>query len=77
MNQDRRNRIEAALNKLDEVKSEVEGLAAEEREAFDNLSEGLQQSEKGEAIEEAANSLESAVDSLDSAYGDMQSAMGA
>lgn len=46
-----------------------------EQEKFENLSEGLQQSEKGQAIEQAAPSLGEAVDSLDSAISEADSAI--
>jgi uncharacterized protein YukE len=45
---------------LDDIKGEIEELASEEREKFDNLSEGLQQAERGQAIEAAADALDTA-----------------
>lgn len=47
--------IEAALSNLESV---VNDLASEERDKFDNMSEGLQASETGQRIEEAADTLE-------------------
>jgi len=66
MNKDRRKRLtealalldkaETLLNEADQIVTEVRD---EEQEAFDNLSEGLQQSERGQLMEEAISSLES------------------
>lgn len=73
MNNERRKRIgvihdrlTAAVEKWEDLKSEVEELAGEEREAFDNLSEGLQQSDQGQRSEAAADALDEAVSSLES-----------
>lgn len=51
-------KIEAALSNLESV---VNDLASEERDKFDNMSEGLQASETGQKIEEAADTLESVI----------------
>ena len=42
----------------------------EEREAFDNMPESLQQSEKGEATSEGLNTLDSALAALDAIMDD-------
>jgi hypothetical protein len=47
-------------------------LAGAEREKFDNLSDGLQQAEKGQAIDEAANSLEEAVSELEASKSSLE-----
>lgn len=44
--------------------TELESIAEEERDKFDNLTEGLQATERGQAISEAADTLESAVSDL-------------
>lgn len=74
MNQETRKATHALIAKLADLKEEVEAqretlesLAEDEREKFDNLSEGLQASEKGEAIDQAANNLEEAYITLESA----------
>jgi prefoldin subunit 5 len=55
MNQDRRAKIEAAVEELrnalstmQEVYETLESLKDEEQEAFDNLPEGLQQADRGQ-----------------------------
>ena len=43
----------------------LEEVRDEEQDAYDNLPEGLQYSERGEMMDEAVNNLEEAVDYLD------------
>lgn len=55
------------------AKEIVEAVKDEEEEAYDNLPEGVQESERGEAIQENVDSLESIaddIDTLDSDTGD-------
>lgn len=66
MNNTRRKQIQEIIDKLEELKSDVEMLKDEEQEAFDNLPEGIQASERGEAMETAAYNLEEAYDYMDS-----------
>lgn len=57
--------IEAAREALEIAKGEIEELASDEREKFDNLPEGLQLSERGEAHEKAADALDEAVEEFE------------
>lgn len=66
MNNTRRKQIQGIIDKLEELKSDIEILKDEEQEAFDNLPEGIQASERGEAMETAAYNLDEAYESLDS-----------
>ena len=50
---------------LEDCISEIDDLESEEREKFDNLSEGLQASDRGFALEEAADNLSDAKSSLE------------
>lgn len=65
MNADRRKRISALWDKLDEIKTEIEAIMEEEQDSYDNLPESLQQSERGEKMESAIDNLESAASSID------------
>ena len=58
MNKERRKRIEDVIAQLQDLQEEVIYIASEEREAFENLPEGIQYSERGEAMEENADSLD-------------------
>lgn len=46
--------------------AELEYIRDEEQEAFDNLPESLQYSEKGETMEEYVDDIDSAISDLDS-----------
>lgn len=58
MNKTRRKQIEGVISRLEELQEQVSILAEEERDAFDNLPEGLQESERGEQMSENADNLE-------------------
>lgn len=67
MNKARRKDIDEIYSAIDEAHKamsahteNLDGLADEEREAFDNLSEGLQQSDQGQMTEAAADALDNA-----------------
>ena len=65
MNAERRKRLSAALEQLEAAKFEIEEIQQEEQEAYDNMPESLQESERGETIANNAESLENAMGSLD------------
>ncbi len=81
MNKDRRAKLQTALETIKEINlltnviNVVEAAAEEEREAFDNLSEGLQQSERGQAMDLAADALSEACESLEEASGALAEAI--
>lgn len=50
MNKQRRKRLTEAMELLQEAQQIIEEVKDEEQEAFDNLPEGLQCSERGEAL---------------------------
>ena len=58
MNKERRQKIGKIIERLEDIAAELEALADEERDAFDNLPESLQYGERGEAMEAAADELE-------------------
>lgn len=73
MNQKDMKEAGELLAKLQGFKSEIETIgqrlqemADDEQQKFDNLSEGLQQAEKGQAIESAANQLAEAASACES-----------
>lgn len=67
MNKARREDIDRAVALIEEAKEILEAAAADEREYYDNMPEGLQSGEKGMAAEEAADALDEAGDQLDGA----------
>lgn len=70
-----RERLSEAHAILDEARGALEIIRDEEQEAFNNMPEGLQQGEKGQASEQAIENLESAYDSLDSIVNSIESDM--
>lgn len=80
MNAQGRKQVQALLEKLENLRSEMEAvgseiqsLSEEERDKYDNLPEGLQQCEAGEKLDEIASQLEEAVDACES--GDLGAAI--
>ena len=65
MNKERRNALYKIVNALDEKSKELEKIRYEEQACYDNLPEGLVDSERGEAMSENCDDLDSAVDSLE------------
>lgn len=62
MNKQRRKVIADIQAQLSNLAEAINNVWSEEQEAFDNLPEGLQESERGEAMQEAIDALESAAD---------------
>lgn len=60
MNNDRRKRLQKIVDQLAELGEQIEDILAEEQEAFENMPESLQTSERGTAAEEAISNLEMA-----------------
>lgn len=69
MNNDKRKRIDQATALIEEARSIIEEITQEESEAYENMPENLQSSERGELIQEAINNLEYADSSFDELLG--------
>ena len=72
MNKQRRKWLEDIIGKLDEQKRELDSLIEEEQEAYDNMPESLQDSERGQAMYECVSDLESERDSLEDVAQNLQ-----
>ena len=57
---------------LDSAKSVVNEIGSDEQDAFDNLSEGLQKSERGQRMEEVVEALSESSFDIDSLSNSMQ-----
>lgn len=66
MNKARRKQLEDLIEQLSVIKESIEAVLEEEQEAFDNLPEGIQESERGEVMQENIDNLQTAADSLES-----------
>ena len=71
MNNKRRKEIANVIRQLESV---VSIILAEEEEAFDNMPESLQNSERGDISQEAQDNLSCAVDSLEEAISYLEDA---
>ncbi|MBR1834471.1 MAG: hypothetical protein IJ785_03060 [Bacteroidales bacterium] len=67
MNAQGRKEIAKYIALLDEIKSKLESMKDDEKMKYDNMPEGLQESERGEQMQEAIEALDDAVMSLDEA----------
>lgn len=64
MNNKRRKEIANAIRQIENV---VSSILADEEEAFDNMPESLQESERGYMSQDAQDNLNNAIDALEEA----------
>lgn len=74
MNKERRNKLAVLRGNLEDLAADLEALAGEERDAFDNMPESLQQGERGQQTEAAADALDEAVSELQTALNNIEQA---
>ncbi len=74
MNKQRRKSIGEVISKLEELREELDGIMSDEQEAFDNLPESLQESDRGNAMQEAIDNLDYAMSSFEEAIEYLESA---
>ena len=67
MNKNRRKVIAEVKDILEYASSNLEVIRDEEKESFDNLPEGIQESERGEKMSECIECLEAAIDNISDA----------
>jgi hypothetical protein len=67
MNNARRKMIGKIMDEVERLMGEVNAVLSEEQEAFENMSGGLPQTEKGETAKDAIGYLKQAVKELDDA----------
>lgn len=72
MNAQGRKEIAKYIATLEEIKDKLESMQEDEQDKFDNMPEGLQESERGEAMQEAIDAIETACGSLDDAIDTLQ-----
>jgi len=75
MNKNDRKQIDEWIDKLEEIKSGIEDMQENEQEKFDNLPEGIQDSERGERMCNAIDYLEYAASAIEEATDNLNSAM--
>ncbi len=62
------------MERIDELKCELEEVREEEQDAYDNLPESIQYSEKGETMESNIDEMDNAISSLEDAISSLESA---
>lgn len=67
MNKQNRKDLQGFVDSLDEIKCAIEQMQCDEEEKFDNLPEGIQESERGDKFQEAIENLESSASSIEEA----------
>lgn len=67
MNRIRRKELERAAELLEQAREIIEAVKDEEQEAFDNMPESIQQSERGETMEGYIYTLDELCDTLSDA----------
>ena len=67
MNNEQRELLKNTIAKVEACHETCTKMQEEEQEKYDNLSEGLQQTENGESLAVAAGILENAADDLENA----------
>ena len=65
MNNDRRARIQALINKLEDIKEDIDFIKDEEQEYYDNMPESIQAGERGDKAQEAIDNLDYAYSQID------------
>lgn len=65
MNMTRRNEIKSIIEDLGALKERIEAVGQDEQEAYDNLPEGIQDSERGQNMEQAISDLEDAASNIE------------
>jgi uncharacterized phage infection (PIP) family protein YhgE len=76
MNNSRRKRISKIADALNELKGQIDELYKEEQEAFENIPESLQGTERYEAAENAVDMLYSASSRIENAISFLEDAEG-
>ena len=72
MNKQRRKTIEEVIELLEDAKATLETIAEEEQEAYDNLPQGIQDSERGETMSNNVGEMEEASSTLEDVISQLQ-----
>ncbi len=72
MNKNDRKQLQKAVDLINEARTIVEDVKYSEEEKYENLSEGLKCSEKGEKFTENVDELDSVVSSMEDVCSDIE-----
>lgn len=76
MNKARRETLTKIVGMLETAHAELDGIKSEEEEAFENLSEGLQQADRGQQMENNVSEMDAGLDSLQTALDSLEECIG-
>jgi len=76
MNAARRKSINTLVGRMQDIIDELIELKDEEQDYYDNMPQGLQEGDKGEAATENIDALEAAIGSLEDARSSAEEAAG-
>lgn len=71
MNNTRRKQLKEITAEIEEAIERIRFLQEEEEQAFENLPDGIKESERGQQMEDAAYTLESAADDIENAINEL------
>lgn len=66
MNKQRRNKLRDISDRLGSIMEEIEMVKDEEQDAYDNLPDGIRESDKGDQLADNVGELEDVINTLDS-----------
>lgn len=69
MNRARRNEIKDVIDQLKYAIEQLELIASDEQDSFDNLPESFQEGERGDQMQENVNDLESSSEAIGTVVG--------
>ena len=72
MNKARRKMLQGIIDELDAQREQLEAVQEGEQEAYDNLPDSIQDTERGETMSENASDLEQAASDLEDIIGTLQ-----
>lgn len=76
MNAKQRKELQGYVDSLEEIKSNIETMMEDEQSKLDNMPEGLQESERGDAMQNAIDQLEYGSESLQEAIDNLNEIIG-
>lgn len=74
MNNNTRKHLSSVIETLNNAITIIENIKDDEQGKYDNLPEGIQQSEKGYKFEECIENFDNALDSLNESISEIESA---
>lgn len=77
MNKQRRSELQRIIERLADLRADVETVQNAERDAFDNLPDSLQGAARGDAMQEAIDAMDDAATAIDDAIEAATRAQGA